>query len=234
MVTSDLQDELNVSNETLRKDLILLEEEGFLSRSHGSVSLASSVVDDKMDIRQVSAIPEKRRIARAALKYLPDNPSSIILDSGNTVWFLAELIAEYSGYTIVTNSLDTARVLIDGEGDNTIYSTGGIVRHVDYSQYGRFALNCINSMNYSVCFLGTAGVKSSDGIGAVSFDDRDIKQSMLAQSDYCIALIDSSKFENVVLLDSVSWEDIDVVITDDRISESDKNRLMGKTKVVIV
>lgn len=234
ITTSDLQDMLKVSNETLRKDLILLEERGMLVRTHGGATLISSAGDDKLDVRKFSEIPAKRRIAEAALKFVPESPTSIVLDAGNTVWFLSRLIKDLSGYTIVTNSLDTSKELSEGKGSNSLYCTGGLVRNVDYALYGNFALNCIKSMGYSVSFLGTSGVKNSNGMGAISFDDRDIKVAMRAQSDLCVALLDSTKFDKVVLLDSVNWEDIDVVITDSRITDEDRDKLDSKTKLIIV
>ena len=92
----------------------------------------------------------------------------------------------------------------------------------------------LKTINMTVSVIGTPGIMNRDGIGAISFDDKDIKQIYTKNSQKVIAVFDSTKCTRGALVDGVSWDDIDLVITDDGIPEADRERIEKRTTLIIV
>ena len=230
---TDLIALLNVSDETIRKDLQAMEERGILKREHGGATLISGNEEDEIDRRNTENMEAKNRIAREALKYIPaGEPMAIALDAGSTSYCLAQLLAQRSGQTIITSSIPVAE-LFNGD-KNDVYLLGGKLRQKDRSLYGQWALNFIGSIRISVAILGSSGVKNRNGLCAVTFDDADIKHAYIKNSERSIALLDSSKFQKCSMVESARWEDLGMVITDDGIQEEDRVVLSKKTNLIVV
>ena len=86
----------------------------------------------------------------------------------------------------------------------------------------------------TVAVMGTPGIMDRDGIGAISFDDREMKQMYARNSQKVIAVFDSTKGTHGAWIDGVPWEEIDIVITDRGILEPDRERIEKKTKLILV
>jgi DeoR/GlpR family transcriptional regulator of sugar metabolism len=231
----DLLQMFDVSEETVRKDLIAMEEQKILLRRHGSVELVSSGSEATVDIRAAENRSAKERIATAALGFIPSKDGDVIaLDSGSTTWCLARLLAQRKGQTIVTNSMKIADVFSTSATGNDVYCAGGLLRGLDKSFYGPWTFRNLSSIHTTVAVLGTNGVRSRDGIGAVSYEDADVKRAYAHNSQRNIAIFDSSKFTTGTLLEAVRWEELDLVITDDGIQDADRERVEKATKLLIV
>jgi DeoR/GlpR family transcriptional regulator of sugar metabolism len=231
---ADLIAMLNVSDETIRKDLQAMEERGILRREHGGATLTSfNEEEDEISRRNTENLEVKNRIAREALKYIPaGEPLVIALDAGSTSYCLAQFLAQRSGQTIITSSIPVAE-LFNGD-KNDVYLLGGKLRQKDRSLYGQWALNFIGSIRISVAILGSSGVKNRNGLCAVTFDDADIKHAYIKNSERSIALLDSSKFHKCSMVESAKWEELDMVITDDGIQEEDRAVLSKETNLIVV
>jgi len=225
----------DVSEETVRKDLIAMEAEKILIRRHGSVELASTGSESTVDVRAAENLKAKERIALAAAGLIPCKEGDVIaLDSGSTTWCLAKLLAQRKGQTIVTNSMKIADVFSESPTTNDVYCAGGQLRGLDKSFYGPWTFRSLSSIHTTVAVLGTNGVRNRDGIGAVSYEDADVKRAYAHNSQRNIAIFDSSKFTTGTLLEAVRWEELDLVITDDGIGEKDRERVEKATRLLIV
>ena len=230
---TDLVEVLNVSDETIRKDLQAMEERGILRREHGGATLTSYNEEEDVGRRSTENTEVKSRIAKEALKYIPaGEPLVIAFDAGSTSYCLAQFLAQRSGQTIITSSIPVAE-LFNGD-KNDVYLLGGKLRQKDRSLYGQWALNFISSIRISVAILGSSGVKNRNGLCAVTFDDADIKRAYIKNSERSIALLDSSKFHKCSMVESAKWEELDMVITDDGIQEEDREVLSKKTNLIVV
>ncbi|MPW25235.1 DeoR family transcriptional regulator [Alkalibaculum sp. M08DMB] len=233
VLIGELASSLNVSVETIRKDLIAMEQQGILKREHGAAVLISENEEEAIEFRNMDNLEIKNRIAHEALKYIPKSDNTIIaIDAGSTTWCLARLLAQRSGQNIITSSIPVAELF--NKDTNNVYMLGGLVRQKDKSVYGQWTLNCMNSVGISVSVLGSGGTRSMGGLCAVTFDDADLKRAMVRNSEFSIALLDSSKFQKRSLVEAVKWEDIDYVITDSNIDEEERVRLSKRTKLIVV
>jgi DeoR family transcriptional regulator, fructose operon transcriptional repressor len=103
-----LSAELSVSTETVRRDLRLLEKHGLLRRTHGGAyPVETAKFETDLAIRTTRAVPEKRRIAAAAVALIGD-AETIFIDEGFTPQLIAEALPTDRPLTLVTASLNTA------------------------------------------------------------------------------------------------------------------------------
>ena len=224
---SQLISVLQVSDETVRKDLIEMERQGLVRRTHGRVSLVrnSEKQDDEISRRAFLNQEAKERIAAEVVRHVPEGDFSVGLDVGNTTWHVAKQLVKRQDITVVTNSLDIAQLYAQ-EKNSGIQCTGGTLRVFDNGFYGYWTRENLKSINMCVSVLGTSGIMELDGIGAVSFDDRDVKKLYVKNSQFVIAAFDSSK--------CTRGSDIDLVVTDEAMPEEDRRRIRQQTELIIV
>ena len=226
-----------VSSETIRKDLIKLEAEGYLYRKRGVAILLSGTdmfEEPPINVRRNLLSLTKRKLADEVIKYLPNTLGAVVgLDIGTTTWHVAKKLAEIGQNAIVTNSQEITELFIN-KPESDLYCTGGLLRPYDRGFYGDWAVNSIKSTNIATSVLSTAGVKNINGVGAVSHDDLQIKQAYYDSSEYLIVVFDSTKFSHSTMFEAVIWEQIDIVVTDSGISDDDRERIEKHTKLIIV
>ena len=110
----------SVTEETIRRDLDKLQDEGFLRRIHGgALPVAESGTDTPFWYREQVLEDEKRAIAREAAKRI-EAGDRILLDASSTAWFLAQEIPEDLPLTVLTNSICSSTAY---SGDVTLLIT---------------------------------------------------------------------------------------------------------------
>ncbi len=110
MNIDELANLLDVSTQTVRRDIRKLSEQGLITRHHGGAGRASSVVNTAFEQREVSQTEEKKAIAEAVADYIPDG-STIFITIGTTVEHVARALLNHNHLRIITNSLRVAHIL---------------------------------------------------------------------------------------------------------------------------
>ena len=120
----DLSKIFKVTDVTIRQDLEVLENMGYIQREHGGAFLrdVGSFAKTGQLLNQ-SHIEEKREIALKVLELINEE-DSIILDSGSTTTEIAKLLINYKKLTVITNALNIALILGENPGISLIV-TGG-------------------------------------------------------------------------------------------------------------
>ncbi len=229
---SELSLKLDVSEATVRRDLLSLEEQGKIKRVHGGAvrvkfSESEPVFNEKETIRP----GEKERIAKLALGLINDK-DTIYLDGGSTVLALAKMLGVKKGLTVVTNSLMAAAELMES-GHNLII-VGGKFRPLSRTLVGPLTSKTIETLHFDKAFLGTIGFTVEDGISTTDADEAFTKELVLKRADKAILLADSSKLGKKSFAVSGSLADIDVVITDAGVQSSIARELRKKGIEVLV
>ena len=124
----------DVSTETIRKDIIYLEEEGIAEKNHGGAIAKVDVLERTLDEKEWLHSDEKAAIATVALSLVPAG-SAIILDTGSTTYAIAKQLVLAKGFTVFTNSVITAGLL--AESDNEIFMLGGADPHQQQGRGGK-------------------------------------------------------------------------------------------------
>ena len=137
VAVADLADDLDASPATIRRDLVILEQQRLLARTHGGAIAHAVSYELPLRYKGVRYADEKRRIARQAATYVSEG-MAVGLTGGTTATEVARAIADQQKLTIVTNALNIASELAVRPRLKLI-STGGVVRSQSYELSGPIA-----------------------------------------------------------------------------------------------
>lgn len=201
--------ELGVSTETIRKDLIELDHQGLIKKSRGGAIAAGTPAEVPFDQKRERFSTEKDLIAEAALAHVPAG-GTVIIDAGSTTYALAKAITRMHGLTIFTNS---ARALVTlAASNNEVFFLGGKIHSSSMASVGGWALNQLAGVNADVVFLGADSIGGTGGPTTDSYEEVAIKRQMVASSRERILLADSSKLTTAASFQFCSWENIELLI----------------------
>jgi DeoR family transcriptional regulator, fructose operon transcriptional repressor len=209
---ADVAAELGVTNETVRKDLIVLEREGLLRRVHGGAIPVGQLSFEPAVSARVYFTEEKTRIAKAALAHLPDD-GAVLLDSGSTTQRLAELFPVGRKLTVYTNALPIALTLVN-HPLLTVLTLGGRVRPTTQAEVDDIAARTLAEINVDVAFLGANAISVARGLTTPDPAEAATKRLMLGSARRRILLADHSKIGQVSLCKHADLQEIDLLITD--------------------
>lgn len=235
---TELAARFDVTAETIRRDLAVLDREGVVHRVHGGAvaNQTFQTADFSLDTRSRSASGAKNSIAHAALSYLPEAQGGLFLDAGTTTAALAELLAAQpfaKHWSIVTNSLSIALTLANS-GLDEIQLLGGSVRAITQAVVGDTALRTLALMRADVAFIGTNALTIDHGLSTADSQEAAIKSAMITNAHKVVVLCDSTKMGTDYLVSFGSISDIDVIITDANAPESFVKALRDRDVEVII
>lgn len=213
-----------VSEVTIRKDLAMMEGRGLLLRTHGGAVLAEdsrTVIGFNEKSRQ--SLREKEIIARKAAELVKPG-QNIILDSGTTCLALAHLLKGME-VQVITNSLTAASALAGGDSLSMVV-LGGAYRAVTAAVIGQSAVDQLRLYNADIAFLGASGATAEGGFSCQNLHEAQIKRTMLQQASQRVVLLDSSKFGSNKFAAFAAYGDVNVVITDDGLSDEHRQALI--------
>ncbi|MDF2826716.1 MAG: putative transcriptional regulator, DeoR family [Mycobacterium sp.] len=212
-----IADELGVTGETVRKDLIALERQGLLRRVHGGAVPVQSLSFEPAVETRTQFAAEKSRIAEAALEHLPVR-GSVLIDAGSTTAKLVEMFPGDRDLTVYTNTVPLAMALLT-RPRLTVFTLGGRLRNTTFAEVGDWAARVLAEINVDVAFLGTNGISTSRGLTTPDPAEAAVKRLMLGCAAKRVLLADHSKFGEVKGTRHAELTDIDVLITDRGLSE---------------
>jgi DeoR family glycerol-3-phosphate regulon repressor len=210
----DLARQLEVTSQTIRRDVQLLQDQGLILRYHGGVSVLSSVQNEDYRDRQVINVEAKRKIAQAAAERLPSSCSAFI-NIGTTTEEVARALLQHNDLHIVTNNLNVAAILADNPSCEIIIA-GGIVRNRDKGIVGDSAVDFIKQFKVDVGIIGISSIELDGTLR--DFDPREVRvaQSIIEQSRQVWLVADSSKISRSALMRIGHVSDIDVFFTNEK------------------
>lgn len=213
----NLSKDLQVTTETIRRDLEFLENEGFLKRVYGGASLVNfDTMQDAFNGRLLNHPKEKDEIAKQAIKFI-NNHQSIVLDYSTSSLALAkEIKKHFDVLTIITNSLEVIQVLSDKRSFKIIFC-GGMYNFDERSCFGEDAKKLVSQLNIDIAFIGVGGVSLHEGLTETFYDGVDMLRSFIRAAQRTIVLVDSSKFDKVALIKVCNLNEINMLITDSSI-----------------
>ncbi|WP_066685788.1 DeoR/GlpR family DNA-binding transcription regulator [Christensenella intestinihominis] len=229
---TQLSSVLNVSRETIRRDLEYLEKEGLLVRVHGGASLVRfDTAQASFDARLHEKYLQKEQIANTALQYISEG-QSISLDYSTTSLALAtKLKQHFQQLTVVTNSIEVFYTLSDVPSFNLIFC-GGIFNHMERGCFGEQAHNVIRQLNIDTAFIGIGGISLRDGCTETFYEGVQMLKLFLQAAQQKIVLADSSKFDIVTLIKVCDLDNIDLIITDSLAKKKILEKYTGEIDIV--
>jgi DeoR family transcriptional regulator, aga operon transcriptional repressor len=233
----ELSDRFGVSTVTVRNDLQALEERQLVHRVHGGAMPIDRARGER-SFEEVATqhAPQKRAIGEAAAALISPG-ESILIDVGTTTAALATALVgrtALSDVTVITNGLSIALTLEAAYPRLSIVVTGGTLRPKQHSLVDPLAGSMLKTLSVDTVFLGCNGIDEEAGVTNVNLPEADIKRSMIAASQRCVVLADSTKFGVRALANICDIGAIDVVVTDDGVAAADIEWLRGRGIDVIV
>lgn len=217
----DLAKKFNTTEITIRRDLLILENDGYLIRFYGGAKLneerALSSIDDNIEM-----------IAKCAATYVEDNDTLFINTSSTALAMIPYITAR--NVKIFTNNAKVTNLEIPSNID--VFLTGGEVRCPKNSLTGDFALATITQIHASKCFIGCSGI-SEEGITTIIPQEVIINHSMIERSKTTFILAEHHKIGSVYDFSSGDIADIDYLICDYG-SDEDKLKKLSKKGVKII
>lgn len=203
-----------VSEMTVRRDLKQLDALGYARRVHGGAVATTDLVRTQFQIRTAEHAAEKARIGRAVAELIPEG-SSVILDIGTTVFYVARELRQRSGLFLATNSLAAAYELVGSA--NRVLVLGGMIYggEQEPSLVGQPTIELIRRLRVDTLVLGAGGVSLNRELLYFSFEEVEVRRAMLEVAKTVVLVVDRSKFDHndlPVALPMLSR--VDVVVTD--------------------
>lgn len=207
---------MDVTEETIRRDLLKLESDGRLKRIHGG---AIPIISERDPLpyqhRQMEQVDAKRSIARCALQEIVEE-DVLFFDGSTTAYQLAKIFPDIR-CTVLTHSEPIFRELVSRTNVELI-STGGVYdrRHANFT--GPLAEQMLSSIHISKAIIGCKGLDFKRGFSDASVRHMNLKRSVMRNADETIVLADHTKMDLRSRYFFASIQEVDVVITDPRIS----------------
>ncbi|MBQ8894591.1 MAG: DeoR/GlpR transcriptional regulator [Clostridia bacterium] len=200
---------LYASAPTVRRDLTLLEKEGFLKRSHGGAMLIRSDSYRPLAFRAGSMLQEKRRIAKGAAALIPDG-AVIFIDGSTTAAAIIAHLREKQGITVITNGLNAMNLL--QEYKISAKCTGGDLLPGSGCFAGRMAERFVESVNADWLFFSTSSVTGA--ITDYSEPETYLRQTMLRQAAKKVFLFDHTKWGKTATFNVAALGEMDYIVSD--------------------
>lgn len=200
MSVDELALELQVSRETIRRDLVALHEEGRLRKFHGGARTASAgmPIENPYPQRLVENVEAKHSIAASLCGHLRPG-DTLMIDTGSTTLILAEHLARVDGITVITNAPRIAE-LVASNTSNRVYLLGGAFNPVVGESLGPLVLDQIARFRATYAVL-TVGAIGTEGIMDYDLQEAEVARAMIARADQILVLADASKLDRRAVFD---------------------------------
>lgn len=215
---------LDVTAETVRRDLTALERLGLVRRVHGGAILIERLgIEPGIADRENLLAAEKERIAKAALEEVPDG-GAIIMDAGTTTVRLAEMLPQDRELTVVTHALPVVMVLAT-RPNVTLHLLGGTIRRRTLAAVGAWAERPLSEVRADVTFMGTNGITVDDGLTTPDLAEAAVKRALVAAGRRVVVLADHSKVGRSDLARVADLAQVDAFITDSGLDDETADAL---------
>ncbi|MFL9842876.1 DeoR/GlpR family DNA-binding transcription regulator [Flavobacterium rhizosphaerae] len=201
---------LSVSEDTVRRDIKELHEQGLLQAVRGGAISSFSVPHHYRD-REKYETGQKKRIAEKAVTFIK-NGQTIFMDGGTSVLAVAEMLPKDLKVTVVTNSFPVANVLEDHPNAEVIFA-GGRLYKTAFTTIGHETINTIKNVRANLYFMGISSLNTS-GITGKSYEDVQVKKFMAEMSAQVIALSTLAKINTTQSFYICPVTNVNAIITE--------------------
>lgn len=227
-----LQQLVDSSVSTLRRDLIELETNGIIKRSFGLVTLLrKDNIEYTASFRSTQHPNEKRKICRLASDLIFDN-DSVFIDSSTTNKYIIQNLTDREKVNVITNNIYIA---MQGHNQKNIrvFLAGGFLRPYSETVLGSEALEYLSQFHPRLSLISCSSI-NENGVFMADIRQTHCKKKMIENADLSVLLVDHSKFKvKSDFIKLCSLEDFDYLITDKKPDDKFVN-LLKENKVKLI
>jgi len=208
---NELANLLSVSTETVRRDLAELDERGLINRTYGGAMRPMSY-EPAVAEREMLMVPERERIAAAAVRLVEDNDILMIGGGATTLIFARRLAAERNHLTIITHAFSIAMAL----ATNPLHKVLMLPGQYDGREgliHGPDTIDALQKYRASRAFLGASGL-TAEGPSDAGVGPGLIYGAMMRRAAQTVILADHSKFDRPSLSVFGPWSPSVTLVAD--------------------
>ena len=209
--SSALSNKLQVSEDTIRRDLKELSNKGKIKKVHGG-ALASSYIPFSHKDREIYAHEEKVKIVRKAKNLIKDD-MVIAMDGGTTNLELARLMPNDVNISIITNSLPIAVQLSEHSNVDIIFLGGKILKSAQVA-IGMDVVNSLVEIRSDLCFVGTRSLDHEVGLTDIDREEAQVKKAIIDNSSNVVCLALSEKLDTIQPYRIAKISQINTIVTE--------------------
>lgn len=183
---------LDVTTQTIRRDIKVLSQNGFISRHHGGAGRVSSIANTEFSVRETTHTEEKTAIANEIVKHIPDG-STLFITVGTTVEFVARALEVKNNLRVITNSLRVANLLYRNKNFEVI-TVGGILRSHNGGIIGPNVVSFVNDFRADYLITSLGAIASDGALLDFDINEVAVAKAMLRNAKKTIVAADHSKF----------------------------------------
>ena len=229
MEVTKLSQLLSVSQVTIRKDLVILENSGIIVREHGYARLNES---DDINNRLARHYETKQKIAKLAVESI-ENGETVMIESGSCCALVAlEIARSKKDVTLITNSAFIADY-IRKIGSVKVILLGGEYQNESQVMVGPLTRKCVEAFFVDKLFIGTDGFAIETGFTGNDYMRSEAVKDMAKQASRVMIVTDSDKFSQKGVVNLIEIEKVACVYTDDNIPSKIEDYLNKRNIKVI-
>lgn len=217
---------LNVSEDTVRRDIKELADQGLLKSVRGGAVPHSPGPHNFKDRMQYGS-EQKKIVADKALKLLK-NDQVVIFDGGTSTMLIANALPKDIRLTVVTNSFPIANILEEHEQVEVLFAGGRLMKK-SFVTVGNDAIHFFKKFRADLCFLGICSIHAELGVTGPDYEESEVKKAMIESSREIIALSTIEKLGTAEAFYVCPTNQLTTIITDqpDDLHEFDVYRNLG-------
>lgn len=213
-----LAERLEVSSETIRRDLDVLEQQGRLKRVYGgAVKENYAQGEPPYHQRQDMNLLAKKMIGQRAAEFLADG-DTVVIDTGTTMLEFARAIKGKKRLTVLTNSLPVASLLAESLNEHVftgkVVLLGGELNPEQQSMSGSLTEKMLETFHIDKAFISVGGISLSTGISDYDISESMMSKTMAEVSKAVFVLADQSKIGVQAFCNIASLDAVNVIISD--------------------
>lgn len=211
MSVADMQQRLGISRETVRRDLLVLEQDHKLRRTYGG-ALALDSPEPELAARQVVNAEGKRAIGQLAAKMIPDG-ATVMFGGGTTVQCVSDALSAHHDLTVITNCVASA-LKLGGRNGNRVHLLGGELQPQNQAALGRDTTDMLSRYSAEFAVIGAGGISPDGHIMDYTREEAEAYRLMMQSARTTIVVADRSKFGRIVPFRIESLERAAYLVTD--------------------
>jgi DeoR family glycerol-3-phosphate regulon repressor len=204
--------QLGVSEETIRRNVKKLADDGLVRKVHGGVHLPDAEIEPSFQRRMDENPDAKRRIA-ARVAAMIANGTSLFLDIGSTTAYIAQALRGHRDLFVVTNSVSVAHLLA-ARNNNRVFMAGGELRAHDGGAFGAEAIAFVRRFQVDYAICSATAINADRGFMLFDLQEAEFSREIMLRAKTRIVAADSTKFGRGGPIEVCEPTIVDMLVTD--------------------
>ena len=209
----ELASELNVSDETIRRNIKPLVRQGLVEKVHGGIVLGQKQEPEPPFEKRMNEQVESKKLISSLVAELISDGDSIMLDTGSTTAYTARALGNHRNLSVVTNCTEIGRTLAR-EPSNRVHICGGALRADDWATFGSAAIEFVRRFHVNYAILSIGGIAESGVFMDYHLEEAEFSRAVIEQARQSIVVADHTKFGNPNFIKVCDFDEVDMVVVD--------------------